>query len=263
MLNHNVDTEFEVIVKTKQIQLVWAPFHKGLWLIASFLNTRFAIELRLININRTSKYNPLWNGTLVVLNVHPQKQKQQSTQNPNNNNNNNIKTWAWAKLMYASRTIEWPPKRNSRYSRFFRTLLWSTVIFFTFLHRASFPRYNNTKIIKFAWELFILWVVSYGLSFSGFARFPEFRDTIIDSFSSTCVNTYQLSTSYKEISVPMTCLDCKSLSLNSIGIFVRQYTDHWTQYSLNLWTAEAVISRASELWKSGKSRKWHSIRNYS
>ena len=41
--------------------------------------------------------------------------------------------------------------------------------FFTLLDRASFPHYNNTKIIKFGWELFILWVLSYGLSFSGFA----------------------------------------------------------------------------------------------
>ena len=84
-----------------------------------------------------------------------------------------------------------PKKRNSRYSQFFRTLLWSTGFFFTLLDRASFPHYNNTKIIKFGWELFILWVISYGLSFSGFARFPEFRDTINDSFSSTCANTYQ------------------------------------------------------------------------
>ena len=30
----------------------WAPFHKGLQLIASFLDTRFAIELRLISIVR-------------------------------------------------------------------------------------------------------------------------------------------------------------------------------------------------------------------
>ena len=45
---------------------------------------------------------------------------------------------------------------------------------------ASFPHYNNTKIIKFGWELFILWVISYGLSFSGFARFPEFRGRIND-----------------------------------------------------------------------------------
>ena len=50
--------------------------------------------------------------------------------------------------------------------------------FFTLLDRASFFHYNNTKIIKFGWELFILWVISYGLSFSGFARFPEFRGTI-------------------------------------------------------------------------------------
>ena len=87
--------------------------------------------------------------------------------------------------------------------------------FFTLLDRASFPHYNNTKINKFGWELFILWVISYGLSFSGFARFPEFRGTINDSFSSTCANTYQHSTCDKEISVPMTCLDCKFLLGNT------------------------------------------------
>ena len=52
--------------------------------------------------------------------------------------------------------------------------------FFTLLDRASF--YNNIKIIKFGWELFISWVISNGLSFSGFARFPEFQGTINDSF---------------------------------------------------------------------------------
>ena len=41
--------------------------------------------------------------------------------------------------------------------------------FFTLLDRAPFPHYNNTKIIKFGWKLFILWLISYGLSFSGFA----------------------------------------------------------------------------------------------
>ena len=107
-------------------------------------------------------------------------------------------------------------KRNSRHSRFFRTLFWLTVIFFTLLDRASFPHDSNTEIIKFGRELFILWAISYGLSFSGFARFPEFRGTINDSFSSTCANTYQHSTSYKEISVPMTCLDCKSLLGNVV-----------------------------------------------
>ena len=36
--------------------------------------------------------------------------------------------------------------------------------FFTLLDRTSCPHYNNTKIIKFGWKLFILWVISYGLS---------------------------------------------------------------------------------------------------
>ena len=54
--------------------------------------------------------------------------------------------------------------------------------FFTLLDRAIFPHYNNTKILKFGWELFILWVISYGLSFAGFAWFSEFRGTINDSF---------------------------------------------------------------------------------
>ena len=40
---------------------------------------------------------------------------------------------------------------------------------FTLLDRASFPNFNNTKIIKFGWEHFILWVITNGLSFSGFA----------------------------------------------------------------------------------------------
>ena len=70
-------------------------------------------------------------------------------------------------------------KRNSRLI-FFRTLLkkWTIKLnwielnqqlsFFTLLDRASFPRYNNTKIIKFGWELFILlsnflWTVIFGI----------------------------------------------------------------------------------------------------
>ena len=158
-------------------------------------------------------------------------------------------------------------ERDSQYSRIFRTSSDHQLSFFTLLDGASFPHNNNTKIIKFGWELFIWWVISYGLSFSGFARFPEFRGaTINDSFSSTCANTYQHSTSYKEISVPMTCLDCKSLLGNTKELQTQapwQYMDHWTQYSLKLWTAEAVINHASELWKSDKSRIWQSIRNYS
>ena len=135
---------------------------------------------------------------------------------------------------------------------------------FTLLDKASFSHYNNTKIIKFGWELFILWVISYGLSFSGFARFPEFRGTINDSFSSTCANTYQHSTSYKEISVPMTCLDCTSLLGNVVckSMGNTRITEHNTRSIYGRPKAEAVINRVSELWKSGKSRKWQSIRNY-
>ena len=89
--------------------------------------------------------------------------------------------------------------------------------FSTLLDRASFPHYNNTKIMKFGWELFILWVISYGLSFLGFARFPEFRGTINDSskYMRQHLCWRQHLTSYKEISVPMTCLDCKSLLGNT------------------------------------------------
>ena len=60
-----------------------------------------------------------------------------------------------------------PPKNGT--VNFFRTLLWWTVHFFTLLDRASFHHYNDTKIIKFGWKLFILWVISYRLSFLGFA----------------------------------------------------------------------------------------------
>ena len=110
----------------------------------------------------------------------------------------------------------WPPKNGTVDTVDFSGLCSDQQLsFFTLLDRASFPHYNNTKIIKFGWELFILWVISYGLSFSEFARFAEFRGTINDSFSSTCANTYQHSTSYKEISVPMTYLDCKSLLGNT------------------------------------------------
>ena len=78
-------------------------------------------------------------------------------------------------------------------------LIWKCFFLYFFLLYRWWPKNPGTidflglKIIKFAWELFILWVISYGLSFSGFA----------------------------------------------------------------------IINRASELWKSGKSRKLQSIRNYS
>ena len=120
---------------------------------------------------------------------------------------------------YKAEYTGWPKKKTEQSMQsIFRILLWSTVIFFTLLDRASSPHYNtmitprSSNVVE---NFFILWVISYGLSFSGFARFPEFRDTINDSFSSTCANTYQHSTSYKEISGPMTCLDCKSLLGNT------------------------------------------------
>ena len=76
-----------------------------------------------------------------------------------------------------------PPEKNTEHSIFQDfALINRTLYFFTLLDRASFPHYNNTEIIKFDWKLFILWVISYGLSFSGFARFPEFRGTINESF---------------------------------------------------------------------------------
>ena len=78
---------------------------------------------------------------------------------------------------------------------FFRTLLWSTVIFFSPCWiETSFLHYNNTKIIKFGWKLFILWVITDRLSF---------------------------------------------------------------------WDLPLICHRAAKLWKSGKSRKWQSIRNVS
>ena len=156
-----------------------------------------------------------------------------------------------------------PPKKKTEQSiqSIFQDFALINSYFFTLLDRAFFPHYNNTKIIKFGWELFILWVISYGLSFSGFARFPEFRDTINDSFSSTCANTYHYST---RPATNISQCQWRAWIVNPC---------HWTLWwSLlgntritehNTRSAEAVINRASELWKSGKSRKWQSISNYS
>ena len=76
----------------------------------------------------------------------------------------------------------WPPTKNGTVDTVDYSGLCSDqqLSFFALLDRASFPHYNNTKIVKFGWELFISWVISYGLSFSGFARLPEFRGTIND-----------------------------------------------------------------------------------
>ena len=45
-------SSIELMVELKLTVLNWAPFHKELRLIASFLNTRFAIELQFISIVR-------------------------------------------------------------------------------------------------------------------------------------------------------------------------------------------------------------------
>ena len=75
----------------------------------------------------------------------------------------------WSKRKSISFTYTgWPPKKRN--SLFFLGLCSDQQLSFSaFLDRASFPHYNNSKIIKFGWELFILWAISYGLSFLGFA----------------------------------------------------------------------------------------------
>ena len=73
---------------------------------------------------------------------------------------------------YALYRVPPPPKKKKQQHGtvdFFALCSDQMLSFFTLLDRASFPHYNNTNIIKFGWELFILWVISYGLSFSGFA----------------------------------------------------------------------------------------------
>ena len=65
-----------------------------------------------------------------------------------------------------------PPKKSKQNNTFdFSDIaLISSYLFYTLLNRTSFPDYN-TKLIKFGWEQLISWVIFYGLSFSGFARF--------------------------------------------------------------------------------------------
>ena len=60
-------------------------------------------------------------------------------------------------------------KKNTEQSIFLELCSDQQLSFFTLLTRVSFSHYNNTKIIKFGWKLYMLWVISYGLSFSGFA----------------------------------------------------------------------------------------------
>ena len=111
---------------------------------------------------------------------------------------NFLKQQKWCKLIFSCISLPWklcgkegcpqitiqlifnlytipggPIKRNSRYSRFSGLCSDQQLSFSPCWIGASFPHYNNTKIIKFGWEHFILWVISYGLSFSGFADFQS------------------------------------------------------------------------------------------
>ena len=62
--------------------------------------------------------------------------------------------------------------------------------FFTLLDRPSFPHYNNIKIIKFGWKLFIFWVISYGLSFLGFAHFQSSEARLMTASAVHNLNEY-------------------------------------------------------------------------
>ena len=89
--------------------------------------------------------------------------------------------FAGGELIYLDAYTGWPTKNGTVDAVDFAGLCSDhQLYFFTLLDRPSFPHYNNTKIIKFGWELFISWVISYGLSFLGFARFPEFWGTTND-----------------------------------------------------------------------------------
>ena len=63
----------------------------------------------------------------------------------------------------------WVAPQKTEQSIFLELCSDEQLFFFTLLDRTSFPHYNDTKIIKFGWKLFILWVISYRLSFLGFA----------------------------------------------------------------------------------------------
>ena len=77
--------------------------------------------------------------------------------------------------------------RNSRYSRFFRILLWLTVTFWSPCWiEIYFPHYNNTKIIKFGTRTFyfmsnFLWTVIFGIC--PISRFPRHNEWQINGKS--------------------------------------------------------------------------------
>ena len=133
--------------------------------------------------------------------------------------------------------------------------------FSTLLDKASFPHYNDTKIIKFGWKLFILWVISYGLSFSGFAiNFslvggPQKKRN--SKFLGLCSDEHFFSTLLDKASFPH-YYDTKIIKFGW-KLFIL-----WVIFiDCHFWDLPLICHRASKLWKSGKSRKWQSIRNVS
>ena len=95
--------------------------------------------------------------------------------------------------------------------------------FFTLLDRASFPQYNKHQYHQIWLRTFyfmsnFLWTVIFRI-------LPDFQSSEARLMAASAANTKfnQHSTSYKEISVPMTCLDCKSLLDNT------QITEHNTR----------------------------------
>ena len=72
----------------------------------------------------------------------------------------------------------WPKKTEQPIQSIFQDF----ALINSYLFSHCWIEHHFLIIIIFGWELFILWVISYGLSFLGFARFPEFRGTINDKF---------------------------------------------------------------------------------
>ena len=132
-----------------------------------------------------------------------------------------------------------PQKTEQSIQSIFRTLLWSTVIFLPCWIEHLFliiitPRSSNLVENFLFYELFLM-----DRHFRDLPDFQSSRGTINDSFSSTCAKTYQHSTSYKEISVPITCLDCKSLLGNT------RITEHNTRSIYGRPKLSLIVSRNS------------------
>ena len=119
--------------------------------------------------------------------------------------------------------------------------------------RASFPHYKlfiqdhqialRTFYFMSNFAMDCEWIGICPISRSSEARWKG------SSFSSTCANTYQHST---RLQGNLSANDMALWIVNSLLTWAMRTDCSWTliQKSLNLWTAEAVSNRASELWKS-------------